>query len=132
AYIKLSRSGETVWILGRGGNNSFTGDGASWQRLHGLDILGLDRILIFNNGQMGGGPGSLAIEIQLDLGSMTATRVWEYAAMPAIQNAIMGDVQRLENGNTLVTYSTQGIIHEVAPDKSLVQSLTWGIGGAVG
>jgi hypothetical protein len=44
----------------------------------------------------------------------------------------MGDVQRLPNGNTLVTYSYQGLIHEVSPEGALLQQLSWGIGGAVG
>jgi hypothetical protein len=132
AYMKIKRTGETVWVLGGGGSNDFTGDGASWEREHNLHVLGLDSLLIFNNGAMGGGGGSLAIQIELDLDTMTATRAWEYAAMPAIQNAIMGDVQRLDNGNTLVTYSTQGVIHEVGPDGTLYQSMTWGLGGAIG
>jgi hypothetical protein len=132
AYIKLRLDGTVVWVLGGGQANDFTGDGATWSRQHNLHILGLDRFVFFNNGDMGQGPGSLAIELQLDLEAMTATNVWEYAAMPSIQNAIMGDVQRLWNGNTLVVYSTQGIVHEVSPEGALVQSMSWGIGGAIG
>ena len=49
-----------------------------------------------------------------------------------VANAIMGDVQRLWNENTLVTYSTQGVIHEVDKNKMLLQSLSWGTGGALG
>lgn len=132
AYIKIGRDGTVHWVLGGGQANDFTGDGATWSRQHGLDVLGLDHLLIFNNGDMGGGGQSLAIEIQLDLDGMTATRTWEYAANPSISNPIMGDVQRLPNGNTLVTYSYQGLIHEVSPVGALLQQLSWGIGGAVG
>jgi hypothetical protein len=38
---------------------------------------------------------------------------------------ILGDVQRLGNGNTLVTYSTKGVIAEVSPAAALVQTLTY-------
>src|SRR6266511_454024 len=110
AYLKIKRSGEKVWVLGGAGDNDFTGAGATWQVEHNLHVLAENRILFFNNGS---GSGSKAIELELDLGAMTATNVWEYSAMPSIANAIMGDVQRLWNENTLVTYSTQGVIHEV-------------------
>ena len=101
---------------------------------HGLDILGLDRLLIFNNGGPGAGQGSssLAIEFQLDLNSMMATQVWEYGASAGISNQVMGDVQRLDNGNTLVTYSIQGVVHEVDQNGSLLQELSWGSGAAIG
>jgi hypothetical protein len=63
---------------------------------------------------------------------MTATVAWDYAADPGIENAVMGDVQRLANGNTVVSYSTQGVLHEVDPSGSLVRELTWDLGGAFG
>jgi hypothetical protein len=130
-YFKVKMNGELVWRLG-GNQSDFTGDGASWDRQHGLDLLGTDRLVIFNNGGMAGGAGSLAIEIKLDLMAMTATRVWTYSAMPAIRNSVMGDVQRLDNGNTMITYSTQGILYEVDSSSTIVQSIEWPIGGAVG
>ena len=37
---------------------------------------------------------------------------------------ILGDVERLSNGNTLITYSNTGVIQEVTPAKELVQTLT--------
>jgi len=128
-YTKVTLEGEVVWVLG-GDSSHFDGAGAAWSRQHGVDVLGLDRFLIFNNGSGGGGEGSLAIEILLDFGSMTATRAWTYAG--GISNAIMGDVQRLDNGNTIVAYSTQGVLHEVGPDQTLLQELSWPIGGAFG
>jgi hypothetical protein len=132
AYMKIKRDGTVVWILGGGGANQFTGSGATWERQHNLHVLDANHLLIFNNGPMSGGSGSVAFEIELDTGSMTATRGWEYTANPTISNPIMGDAQRLDNGNTLVTYSYQGIVHEVSPDGELLQSLSWGIGGAIG
>jgi hypothetical protein len=130
-YFKFKLNGDLVWKLG-GNDSDFTGDGATWDRQHGLDLLGTDRIVIFNNGGMAGGAGSLAIEIKLDLTAKTASRVWTYSAMPAIRNSVMGDVQRLDNGNTMITYSTQGILYEVDTSGTIVQSIEWPIGGAVG
>ena len=62
----------------------------------------------------------------------TATKMWSYNAMPNINNVIMGDVQRMPNGNTIVAYSTQGVVHEVDSAGTLLQSLSWGTGGAIG
>ncbi len=128
-YTKITRDGEVIWVLG-GPTNQFTGDGAEWTRQHGVDVLAPDRLLYFNNGELGGRASSLAIELQLDLENMTATRVWTYDG--GITNTQLGDVQRLDNGNTVVAYSTQGVIHEVDADGNLLQEITWPLGGAFG
>jgi hypothetical protein len=130
-YSKISREGEPVWVLG-GSTSSFEGDASMWSRQHGVDVLAEDRLIFFNNGEMGSATGSIAIEVQLDLEAMTATRVWTYEPDPPISNQQLGDVQRLDNGNTVVAFSVQGIIHEVDPEGNLVQEMVWPIGGAFG
>ena len=35
----------------------------------------------------------------------------------------MGDVQRLPNGNTIVGYSTKGVLHEVDAERTVLQTL---------
>ena len=134
-YTKVTRGSpaEVVWVLG-GQTSSFSGAGSQWDRQHGIDILGLDRVVIFNNGGLGGGQGqgSLALEILLDLDAMTASIPWQYGANPGINNVIMGDVQRLANGNTLISYSTQGVVHEVDANGALLQELEFGSGGQFG
>ncbi|HET6284235.1 MAG TPA: hypothetical protein VFH73_24985, partial [Polyangia bacterium] len=80
-YTKIKRTGETVWVLGgpssQFGSNLWSGGN------HGLDILGLDRILIFNNGA--GNAGSVAIEWKLTLTpTKSAMRAWSYASNPPI------------------------------------------------
>jgi hypothetical protein len=128
-YTKIKRTGETVWVIGgpssQFGANLWTGGN------HGLDIIGPDTILIFNNGA--GTAGSLAIEWKLTLmPTKSAMKVWTYAANPPIHVEIMGDVQRLPNGNTIVAYSTRGVLHEVAADGTLLQTLSWPLGSSFG
>jgi hypothetical protein len=120
-----------VWVLG-GTTNDFTGDGAMWERQHGINVLGVNRFVYFNNGPMTGGTGSQVHELLLDLGAMTATRVWTYTAMPVIRNIQLGDVQRLANGNTVAAYSTQGVLQEVDAQGRLLQEIVWPLGGAYG
>jgi hypothetical protein len=130
SITKVRRSdGTPVWVLG-GTTSDFTM--ATWDRQHGIDVLGLDRLLFFNNGPMGGGSGSVAIEILLNISGGSSTRPWTYTAMPSIANQIMGDVQRMENGNTIVAYSTQGVLHEVNAAGQLLQELEWPSGAAYG
>lgn len=130
-YTKVTLDGEVVWVLG-GSTSDFTGDGSSWIREHGLDVLAVDRVLYFNNGEMTGGVSSRAVELKLDLTAMTATRTWIYTPTPGIYNTVLGDVQRLPNGNTIIAFSAQGVIHEVDADQNLLQEINWPIGGAFG
>jgi hypothetical protein len=56
---------------------------------------------------------------------MTTSEVWSYQSSPTISNGVMGDVQRLDNGNTIIAYSTAGTIHEVDAKKNVLQTLVW-------
>ena len=62
-------------------------------------------------------------ELTLNTTAMTTTETWNYAA--GISNPVMGDVQRLDNGNTVIVYSTAGTIHEVNSSKTVLQTLIW-------
>jgi len=91
--------------------------------------------MVFNNnsatsmgtmGSAGGdGSGSIAMEFTMDLSAKKLTRAWQYKANPGIDNNVMGDLQRLPNGNTVVGFSTSGILHEVDSKGTLLQSLEW-------
>jgi hypothetical protein len=118
-YVKVSRQGEVAWVLG-GSTSDFTGAGATWTREHGHHLLAPNRLLFFNNGSQG--TDSIMREVTLDLSAMTATTSWMYDGDESSQT--LGDVQRLSNGNTLVTYSNAGVIHEVDAGGTLLQSLS--------
>jgi hypothetical protein len=127
AILRITRDGKVLWTLG-GATSDFTGDGASWSNQHGHQLLAPDELLFFSNGPHAA--AATAIEVHLDFSKMTATRVWEYS--PGQICEIYGDVNRLDNGNTLVTFSTAGVVHEVTPDGQLVQATSWALPGAVG
>lgn len=129
-YVKVSRTGQLVWQLG--GNNpvgaSFSGV-EGWSVNHGHHITPEGTFLLFNNNGAGGGGGggfgggaSAVLEFQIDETNMTATKVWEYAGGES--SPTLGDVQRLPNGNTLITYSNSGTIVEVDPESNVVQTIT--------
>ena len=138
--VKVKRSdGSTVWVL-NGSKATMTGD--TWKGgEHGIHLLGVDHLMIFNNNSkssMGGagaaggdGSGSIATELKLDLTAKKVTKVWTYKAA-GIQNDVMGDLQRLSNGNTVVAYSTQGVLDEVDASGTLLQELEWPLGASFG
>jgi hypothetical protein len=126
-YVKISRDGQVAWVLG-GDTSDFTGPGAMRNREHGHQMLAPNRILFFNNGSSGA--NSLAREVTLDLTAMTAANTWQYDGDE--NSNTLGDVQRLWNGNTLVTYSNAGVFHEVNASGELLESISFSVGGGVG
>ncbi|HEY6726024.1 MAG TPA: aryl-sulfate sulfotransferase [Polyangiaceae bacterium] len=120
-FVKFSRTGELEWQFG-GANALGPWMPGVWQVNHGHHLLENGNFLFFNNGV--GAPASPVLEFALDPSAGTATEVWRYKSDKS--SSTLGDVQRLPNGNTLVTYSNAGVIHEVNPDGELVQSLATG------
>jgi hypothetical protein len=122
---KVKRSdGSTTWILN---GSTATITGITWKGgNHGLHLLGLDRLIIFNNNNTtdGGSGPSNAIEIALNLTAKTGMSTWTYTASPSQANMVMGDVQRMPNGNTIICYSTRGVIDEVNAQGMLLQRMT--------
>jgi hypothetical protein len=123
---KVKRSdGSTVWTL----NDTSSAQnitGATWKGgEHGLHVIDLTHILIFNNNTITSDPTqtSKAIELQLNPTAKTATQIWSYDG--GVANQIMGDVQRLPNGNTIVAYSTKGVLHEVSANMTMLQTWKW-------
>jgi hypothetical protein len=119
SYVKLSRTGQVLWVL-NGAQSNFKG--YTWQKQHNLHMLGPDRMLIFNNGA-NNTPAKL-IELQLDEQAWTVQEVWQYADGPAVLAG--GDVQRLPNGNTLGTYAIASEIREVSSSGQIVQKIAAG------
>jgi len=131
AFLKVSRAGAVLWQFG----GSCTGAKApkcvagDWKVNHGHQLLddGSGTFLFFNNGQSG---ASTAFEYKLtETGTFTATKSWSYS--PGTSSNVLGDVQRLPGGNTLVSFSVAGVIHELDPSRALVQSTSASAGGYV-
>jgi hypothetical protein len=127
-YIKVDREGNVIWQLG-GSQTDFQVQ--QWDRNHGHHMMDDGNFLLFNNGSMGGAATSKAIELSLDLNGMTTQRVWEYS-QNGMSSDVLGDVQRLPNGNTLVTYSSRGMIQEVSNQGKVLRELSWQLGTALG
>ena len=123
-FVKFKRNGALVWQLG--GSNpvgkSFTLVGlGQWMINHGHHLTADGHFLFFNNGGTTGDTGMpRALEVLLDETNDTATKTWEYQGRGAA--VALGDVERLPNGNVLVTISTASMSQEVGRSGTVVQS----------
>lgn len=124
-FVKITRTGQLIWQFG--GTNPkdptryFTiADGTTWQVNHGHQLLANGHFLFFNNGPQG--TPSIALEYALDTATWTASTVWSYQS-GSLASTVLGDTERLPNGNTLVTFSTAGQIHEVDPAGNVVMTI---------
>jgi hypothetical protein len=109
-------TGATLWILGEKGQFTFLNDALGGPtKQHSVRVLPDGHLLMYDNGVDHPVQESRAVEYALDLQNMTATLVWEYRHSPAIFTNIVGYVQRLQSGNTLVAFGAAGVVNEVSP-----------------
>jgi hypothetical protein len=108
---------EGEWMMGIKGDFGISGEDRFF-RQHAPEIQPNGNIVLFDNGSLARGEftrtWSRAIEISYDTEIMEAGVVWSYRPDPDLFAPIWGDADRLENGNTLVTFG----IRNQNPDKN--------------
>lgn len=130
--VKVDRStGELDWAIGGEGNMFEWAEGTEPLTMHHqFHAYADNRLVVFENGDPSRGY-SMAREFELDTVNMTATEVWSYVREPSVYVFAKGDVERLSNGNTLVTWSSSGEIQEVTPDNEVVWQVNTDLGSAI-
>ena len=116
AILKLNaQTGAKIWQLGgRLGQFTIVNDPLNlFSGQHCVRVLDNGDLLMYDNGLRHTPQHTRAVEYALDLNKMTATMVWEYEPTPSLFTNIVGSVQRLSNGNTLVGFGLAGQVHEV-------------------
>ncbi len=88
-----------------------------WRKQHQPTVLANDHLLLFDNVGIDR-DHSRALEIDPRQGDI----VWQYAgtALEPLASRTLGSVQRLANGNTLITEAERGRAVEVTPDNQIV------------
>jgi len=119
------QTGAIIWRLG-GVRNQFTftnDEGFSYQ--HDIRRLPNGNITLYDNGNFNTPQESRAVEYQLDEVNKICTRVWQYRHNPPIYALAQGSVQRLSNGNTLISWGwTNPTITEVTPSGQIALEMT--------
>ncbi len=108
----------------------FTGDGPVEQHAPSLVPGGF---LIFNNGA--GASDHLwseAVEYSYDPTNHKVVRVWSYSDPETLYSPFLGSAERLENGDTLISWGAGGRLSEVTSDGQVVMQIDGGLGTAFG
>jgi hypothetical protein len=121
-YLKAKHDGTVVWQIGGSCTSAKATKCASgtWQVNHGHDFDANGNLLIFNNGSSG---SSHVFEFKLTESSSAISIATVKDFAPGSSSNTLGDVQRLPNGNTIITYSNAGQILEVDSSWNTVQTL---------
>lgn len=105
---KISRrTGEIVWRFGgRAVNNQFTieGDPRGFSHQHHVRIQPDGHLTLFDNGNDVVPNLSRALEYELDPVAKSARLVWDHRHAPNVYGGALGDVQKLENGGTVICW----------------------------
>ncbi len=132
AKINL-QTGAVMWTLG-GKDNQFKITGQTFAFQHDVRQLPNGDITVFDNQGTTDNPAvSHAIEYKIDEANKTATVVWEYTPNAPLFGTYMGNVQRLSDGNTFISwgapYTGQGWAYdtmtEVSPDNKVLFDLAF-------
>src|SRR5690606_6543442 len=91
--------------------------GLDWEVQHGHHFAE-DRLLVFNNTQSG---TANILGVTFDLDAATASQ--ETVIAGGGTSLAFGDIQQLDGGNLLVTYSTSGVMEEVDPAGNVDQRM---------
>lgn len=103
-----STNGNLIWRFGLNSSNNdflFIGDTIGFTYQHDIRRLPNGNVTLFDNGNLRQGNGqkySRALEYKLNETKMTAELVWKYRNSPDVYTQFMGNVQRKENGNTVI------------------------------
>jgi hypothetical protein len=121
AVFKIDRSsGQLLWQLG--GEEStleLVGEGRPFTHAHMSHRWG-DHLLVFDNGYHQYPSRSRVVEYLVDEESGSYEQIWEYSDPSDRFVQLLGDARRLPGGNTLVSWSTAGLITEISPEGDLV------------
>lgn len=127
-FVKVSRTGSPRWQIGGSCSNTLAPQCAAgtWKVNHGHDFDPNGNLVVFNNGQAG---AAHVLEFRIrDSTTFGIDTVRDYVANAT--SSSLGDVQRLPNGNTLITLSDAGQIIEVDAAWKTVQLLKGNFGYA--
>lgn len=130
AIVTLDRAdGHVVRQIGGPQSDYAFGPDARLERNHQFELLD-GAVLVHDNRDET--EGSRAVELALDDDAGTAEVRWQWQHDPPLFVYALGDVDRLADGGTLVTWTTAGVIDDVGPDDAVRASLSLPLGSVFG
>jgi hypothetical protein len=125
-------TGGLAWLLQEGGGDFETGglNEPLMEQSHSVQVLPDGNLMLFNRRETGG--CSDVTEIELDLENQTARPVWTHDSDPCLLVVFLGEGRRLEDGDTVVSWSSAGQVDIIGPDKALRWRLALDLGAGFG
>jgi hypothetical protein len=126
--VEIDRAtGTCPWSIGSTAA-TVTPTGDIFLHEHQFEFVDADTLVVFDNA----GAGSMSRVVEYALGATTAESVWSYTSDPPIFTFVLGDVDRLEGGDTMVDWAVGGQIDRVAPDGTVSWRVNSPLGYAFG
>lgn len=121
SIAKFDRRGECLWQVSDACASAPSARCAATalSGTHGHESLPNGNLLYFGASPPASPSPVVEYSLSVSDGVLTAEEVWSY--MSDLGTMILGDAQRLPNGNTLVTYSNEGVVREVTREKEVVR-----------
>lgn len=104
---------------------------AATQGQHRFQVFDDREIVVFDN-RLDDERGTRVATLLLDDAVGTVTLADEYAPQPPRWSYMLGDVNRWDDGSTLVTWTTNGVIEDLGPDGTLRSSVSAELGTGFG
>ncbi len=125
-------TGHTLWELSAHSDDWYS-DAADplINAPHSVQPLGPELLLVFNRR----GDTSLcseAVEIELDYATGVARRTWGVQSEDCLHVDFLGNAERLQGGDTLVSWSSRGRIDQLRSDGATVMQLSASVGTIFG
>jgi len=129
--IKIPRADFSCeWVFGGEANTfEFSAGSATFLHQHQFHVMD-DSIVVFDNDGYGG-MASRVVEYDVDFEAQTAEESWSYTDV-TLYTFVLGDVTRLDDGDTLVTWSVSGQIDRISPNGDVDWTLNTGVGAVFG
>jgi hypothetical protein len=128
------QTGDVIWRLGGKANMFKFVNGQPFAYQHDVRQLPNGDITVFDNhGTTENPAASRGLEYKIDVTNKTATQVWSFTHEPPVFGTYMGNVQRLADGNTFLSWGapyTKGdfayvSMTEVSPDNRTLFELSF-------
>lgn len=124
-------TGDTIFRIGSDDGDYELEEGGEWFAKQHQSSLSGDELLVFSNGS-DAQVGSKVLGYEMNDDTMTAVNHFVYQGEFPLYTYTFGDINRLDNGNLLVTWATAGQMEEITPEGELVWQLKASLGGGFG
>jgi len=121
-------TGNIIWRLGGKRNQfAFNNDNFPILQQHDARILNNGNLLLFDNGLAPNRVFSRAVEYKLnteDTTNLIAEKVWEFRNTPDEFSRVMGSIQRLPDGNTIIGWGSSSKTPNTVDDWRAITEVT--------